>query len=79
MGSSPHGFCVNSRFQFDVPNKLENDGPVRHTDVGWIRHSAGFICALAELNDRHYFDKVHPRSRKLLDFMQKKELPGGSF
>lgn len=79
VGTIPNGFCVNSQFQFDVPNKLENDGPVRYTDEDWIPHSAGFICALAELNDRHYFDKVHPRSRKLLDFMHKKELPGGSF
>lgn len=71
VGTIPNGFCVNSQFQFDVPNKLENDGPVRYTDEDWIPHSAGFICALAELNDRHYFDKVHPRSRKLLDFMHK--------
>lgn len=69
IGTIPNGFCVNSQFKFDVPNKFENDGPVRYTDEDWIPHSAGFISALAELNEKHYFDKVHPRSRKLLDFM----------
>ena len=70
VGTIPNGFNVNSQFRFDVPNKLENDGPVRYTDEDWIPHSAGFIAAMTELSDDHYFAKVHKGSQALLKFIE---------